>query len=208
MIKAYVLRLNNTGSSIGAITIFVDTSTSLVIDFITADIVFGTDITAYTQSEFVLAVQAKLLAYSVSQSYGISADDIIWMIPPVPTESEVSHSIVTGTGATGFQVSASKNAMVNYNVTIATTATIGGSSDGTVVLEIAPTNSASAGDWKEIGRFRNGQAITLALALQSVHTLGGQIGGFIPAGYYAKLRSINNAGTPTYTYNSGQEVLL
>lgn len=161
-----------------------------------------------TSIDFQNTVNAAILAYSDSHSYGMTIDDIVWPPVSVPTESEVSHSIVTGTGATGFQVSASKNAMVNYNVTIATTATIGGSSDGTVVLEIAPTNSASAGDWKEIGRFRNGQAITLALALQSVQTIGGQIGGFIPAGYYAKLRSINNAGTPTYTYNSGQEVLL
>lgn len=37
---------------------------------------------------------------------------------------------------------------------------------------------------------------------------GGQLGGVVPAGYYSKLIATNTSGTPTYTYNSGQEVLL
>lgn len=119
-----------------------------------------------------------------------------------------SRSIVTGTGATGFQVSSTRDSSVNYSATIVSTATIAGAATGYIALEISPTNSATAGDWVEIGRTPNGQAVSLAVVLQSVSTGGGQVGGIIPAGYYAKLRSVNTAGTPTYTYNSGQEVLL
>lgn len=161
-----------------------------------------------TSKDFQDAVNSAILQYSVDNSYGMTIDDIIWPPIPVPTQSPASRSIVTGTGATGFQPSATKNVLASYSVTIATTATIGGSADGTVVLEIAPTNSATPGDWVEVARFRNGQAITLALTLQSVQTIAGCVSGFIPKGYYAKLRSINNSGTPTYTYNSGQEVSL
>ncbi len=114
---------------------------------------------------------------------------------------------MTGTGATGFQVSSIKTAVVNYNATIVSTSSIAGSQVGTLVLEIAPTNSAAAGDWVEIGRITNGQALTLAITLQSVQTFAGQLGGTIPAGYYAKLRSINVSGTPTFTFNSGVKAL-
>lgn len=128
--------------------------------------------------------------------------------PATRTSSPVTHSIVTGTGATGFQVSSSRDSFVNYSVTIVSTATIGSNQDGTVVLEIAPTNSATAGDWIEVARFRNGQTLALALTLSSVQTVSGNLGGYIPAGYYVKLRSINNSGTPSYAYESGQEVLM
>jgi len=121
--------------------------------------------------------------------------------------NNASRSLTTSTGAAGFQVSSTRDAAVNYNVTSSTTATIGGASSITVVLEIAPTNSATAGDWVEISRFSNGQTITLAIALQSVQTGAGNLGGIIPAGYYAKLRTITS-GTASATYNTGQEVLL
>lgn len=123
------------------------------------------------------------------------------------TDLTVVRSIVTGTGATGFQVSATRAAEVNYKVSTSTTATIGGASTATVVLEVCPTNSATAGDWKEIGRVSNSQTITLAVALQSVQVLGGNLIGYVPAGYYAKLRSITS-GTASASYLVGQETLL
>lgn len=119
------------------------------------------------------------------------------------------RSIVTGTGATGFQPSSTRDAIVNYSVTITTAVQIGLATnvDGYVVLEIAPTNSATAGDWVEIARTPQAQNIGIALALSSTQKGGGNLTGGVPAGYYAKIRSVNVAGTPTYAYNSGQEVL-
>lgn len=118
-----------------------------------------------------------------------------------------SRSIVTGTGATGFQVSSTRDAEVRYSTTIVTTSNIAGSQNGTVVLEIAPTNSATSTVWSEVGRCTNGTSYTLAVAIQGVSTQACQITGYVPAGFFAKLRSINNAGTPTFSFNSGQEVL-
>lgn len=160
-----------------------------------------------SNDQLIAAIVSAVVTYSTAQGYGITSADIINPNMGMAQSAE-TRSIVTGTGATGFQISALKSALVNYSVTIATTATIGGSASGTVVLEVCATNSATAGDWVEIGRYTNGQAISLAIALQSVQTLAGQINGFVPAGYYAKLRSINNSGSPTYTYNSGQKILL
>lgn len=128
--------------------------------------------------------------------------------PAGRSQSSVSRSIVITTSSTGFQVSATQDAMVSYNVGVSTTATIGGATSGTVFLEIAATNSTTPSDWKEIARFTNGQTITLAIVLQSIQIMAGQVCGFVPAGYYARIRSLNNSGTPSYTYNSGQEALL
>lgn len=128
--------------------------------------------------------------------------------PPAGTKTfnnSASRSFTTSTGATGFQVSSTKDAFVNYSITIAITSSLSGNVSGTVVLEIASTNSTTAGDWTEIGRIPNGQNDTLIIGVSLAQTGGGQIGGIIPAGYYAKLRTIST-GSPTYTYNSGQEV--
>lgn len=147
-------------------------------------------IASSTQNGFMSAAMAVKVASITTRSMATS-----------------THSIVTGTGATGFQVSSSRDAEVRYSTTIVTTSSIAGSQNGTVVFEIAPTNSATSTDWAEIGRCTNGTSYTLAIAIQGVSTQACQITGYVPAGYYAKIRSINVSGTPTFTYNSGQEVL-
>lgn len=171
--------------------------------------------TSYDLSTFAAvdaACRAEIAIWASANSMTINAID--WApgaagaLAPATTQAPATRSIVTGTGATGFQPSATRDVFANYNLTVATTATIGGSASGTLVLEICSTNSSTPANWIEVARFTNGQSISLAIALQSIQTLAGQLSGMIPAGYYAKIRSINNSGTPTYTYNSGQEVLL
>lgn len=183
------------------------------------DGIFFSTVGLTTQAGVVSAAMAAISAFATTNSFTFSTlidsfdtdTDVSALIAaavPAKVIASATRSIVTGTGATGFQPSSTRDAFVSYSLTIATTATIGGSASGTVVLEVAPTNSATAGDWVEVARFTNGQSVSLALALQSVQTLAGQVNGMVPAGYYAKLRSINNSGTPTYTYNSGREVLI
>lgn len=118
-----------------------------------------------------------------------------------------TRSIVTGTGATGFQVSSTRNATVHYNIKVTTTASIAGNADGYVTFEVAPTNSATSTDWIEMGRCGNSQALTLAITLQSVQGTTCELTGDVPAGYYSKLRSITTTGTVTTAFISGQEVL-
>lgn len=117
----------------------------------------------------------------------------------------VTRSLVTGTGATGFQVSTTKDASVSYNVKISVTATIGSQAEGYIALEVSPTNSSTPSDWVETARYSNGQSITLAITLQSVQPTGGQLSADIPAGYWVKLRQVTLSGSPTYSYISGYE---
>lgn len=119
------------------------------------------------------------------------------------------RSIVSvAAAANGFQVSATRDAMISYSTTIQSTSNIASGQTGVIVLEVAPTNSSTASDWVEVGRTSNGQTLGLAVALQIVQPIGGALSCVLRAGYYARLRSISVTGTPTFTYNSGQEVLL
>lgn len=173
-----------------------------------------TGVTNLTQLK--AAALAAAVGYATGQGYTVPSGDYMWITDPTGSQAisplsfnyNPSRSIVTGTGATGFQVSSTRASFVSYTPKITTTATIAGGAEGYVVLEIAPTNSATAGDWKEVARLTNGQALSLALTLQSVQPVGSGLSAMVPAGYYAKLRSVNTTGTPAYTSVSGQEVLL
>lgn len=148
-------------------------------------------------------------AATYNGSYTVNNKGIITAANNASFNNAASHSIVTvAAAANGFQVSSTKIAIVTYSIKIVTAVQIGVATnvEGYVVLEIAATNSSTAGDWTEIGRASNGQSISLALALASTQSSGASVSGAVPPGYYARLRSVNVAGTPTYSFISGQEV--
>lgn len=168
------------------------------------------DTTAISFPQLIADTQTAVLSYAAGAGYTLTASQIVWGSLNSTNRTfnfGVTHSFVTGTGANGFQVSATQDSTVNYNVTVVTTSTIASGQLGTVVLEVAPTNSAISSDWKEVARCTNGQVYSLALALQGIATAGCALPTEIPAGYYAKLRTISTTGAPTFTYNSGMETL-
>jgi len=129
-------------------------------------------------------------------------------VVPRSFNNTASKTLVTSaTGQGGVVLDASRDAAVTYSVATSTTATIGGASSVTVYLEIATTNSATAGDWTAIQTVSNGQTITLAIVLQSVQSNTLTVSGIVPAGYYVRVRTAV-AGTASATYVNGQEVKL
>lgn len=135
--------------------------------------------------------------------------DFVKNKPSAPAFSTSTRSITTSTGSSGFLVSSSRLAFVSYSISISTTATIGSSGAGYVVLEVSPTNSSSPSSWYSIGsQCRNDQTVSLAIVLQSTQTVGCSLSGFIPVGYYVKLRSVTVGGSPTFSFVAGSEVLL
>lgn len=204
---ATLIDINGTGANITVHVGYTNTAGTTIEDPEQLDVAVAGLATA---DAFKAAAETAILSYSTSQSYGLVSSDIIWLglnTTPVasPTLNNApGRSIVTGTGATGFQVSSTKNSRVQYSPTMVTTASISGNASDVIVFEIAPTNSATAGDWVEISRLTNAQALTLAITLQSVQTTSGLIGGKVPAGYYAKIRAITS-GTVTNSLVSAQE---
>lgn len=126
-----------------------------------------------------------------------------WSFNNSPSRSLVS----TVNAANGFQVSSTRNSDVRYSVTINTTVSLSGNATGYVVLEICPTNSATGSDWIEVGRVTSGQSGTLVIGLTLTQQGGGQLAASVPAGWYTRIRTVNTAGSPSYTLNSSQEVL-
>jgi hypothetical protein len=108
---------------------------------------------------------------------------------------------------TAFQPSATTDCLVTYSVDISCSMTLTSGQNGTVTLQICPTSGFSSGV-QEICRFVNGNTGTLTIGLSLVQDVTGVVSGFVPAGYYVRLATTNNTGTPTFAFRSGQETLL
>lgn len=106
-----------------------------------------------------------------------------------------------------FQVSATRWSLVRYSVDISTTVSLSGSQVGQVVLEMA-TNAAFTTGVQTIQQFSNGNSGTLVIGLVLTQLNTACLSGDIPAGNYVRLRTVNLTGTPTFTYQAGQEVLV
>lgn len=104
-----------------------------------------------------------------------------------------------------FQISATKDCLVSYSVDISSSITLATGQSGTVFLEIA-SDSGFTSNVQELGRFVNGISGTLAVGLNLVQDVTGTLSGYVPAGYYCRMRTANNTGTPTFNYRSGQEI--
>lgn len=123
-------------------------------------------------------------------------------VPATPSQASASRSLNSS-----FQISATRNALVSYSVQLTVTASISGGQNGDVILEIA-SDSGFTTNVQTLAITGLGQTYTLAVALQGVQPQTGVVSGYVPAGYYARLRTANNTGTPAYSYRAGQEIQL
>lgn len=117
-----------------------------------------------------------------------------------------TQAAVTRSLNAAFQVSATRDAQVQYSVQMTITASITGGQDGDVFLDIA-SDSGFTTNVQSVDVTPCSQTYTLAIALQGVQKCAGTVRGYVPAGYYARIRTVNNTGTPGFAYRLGQEVL-
>lgn len=122
--------------------------------------------------------------------------------PAARSQSSVSHSLNAC-----FQISSSRDSLVNYSVDIATTLSLTSGQTGTIFLEIYSDSSCTTGT-QELSRTVNGNGGALTLGLNLTQNVTGTLTGYVPSGSYVKIRTANTVGTPTFTYRSGQEVLM
>lgn len=219
--RAIIRDIEDGGFPDFAVTVYYSDGSSILGD---ATLNFSVPAISSTDS-FRAAAEAVINTNAAGQGYTLSLG-IIWEAlstaqisalitaaiaaipaPSAPVASALSLSLQTSTGAVGTQVSSTKSAYVMLNGSVSTTATIGGSSAGDIILEVAPTNSATAGDWVEWGRIGNSQTISLALALNSVQVTKGMAVAFVPAGYYVKARQAGS-GTVSYALTNAKQILV
>lgn len=104
---------------------------------------------------------------------------------------------------TAFQISASRDAQVVYTVDISVTSLLLAGASGRVYLEYAD----DAGFTSNVVTVSSSPNATGGVL--NVTNLGsGNVTGMIPAGKYARIRTQNVSSTPTFTFQSSQEVLL
>lgn len=113
-----------------------------------------------------------------------------------------NHAVSRPVNSTSFTPSSTQPYRVYYNVEISCTATIGGASSGSIVLQYF-----NGSTWvNTAGAIKNSNTVTLAIALNSATIQGGTLSGEFPANTQLRLVS-TSSGTTTITYNTGEEVL-
>lgn len=124
---------------------------------------------------------------------------------PARTTSSLSLSLV-GAGATGTQISATKYSTVNCEISTSTTSSIGGPSTSLVALKKCSTNSSTEGNWTTIATLENDQTITLAIALNSIQVIKGQLSTDLDPGWFVKLVA-GGSGTHTEASISAEQTV-
>lgn len=124
-----------------------------------------------------------------------------------PSITSRSQSSATRALNTAFQISSTRWASVRYSIDISTTVSLTGSQVGNVILEMA-TNSSITTGVQTLQTFTNGNSGTLVIGLVLTQLNTACLSGDIPPGNYVRLRTVNVTGTPTFTYQTGQEVLV
>ncbi len=121
-------------------------------------------------------------------------------IPSVPTRTFTNPARTLNTA---FQISATQDAQVVYTVDISVTSLLLAGQSGRVILEYAD-NVGMTANVVTVSSSPNATGGVL-----NVTNLGsGNVTGVIPAGKYVRVRTQNVTGTPTFTLQSTQEVLL
>lgn len=127
--------------------------------------------------------------------------------PTIPSIPSRSQTAATRSLNTAFQISTTRDTLATYSVQITVTASIAGGQNGDVILEIA-ADSAFTTSVQTLSIAGVGQTYSLAVALQGIQPQTSVVSGYVPAGFYARLRTVQNTGTPTFSFRAGQEVSL
>lgn len=117
-----------------------------------------------------------------------------------------SQSTVTRPLNTAFQPNTTRDVDARYSVQCTVTASISGGQNCDVFLEIA-SDQAFTTAVQQVGVVGQGQVYTLAIALQGVQPQTQQVIGYVPAGYWVRIRTAQNLGSPSFSYRLGQEIL-
>lgn len=209
------------GSGIAAILNKPSTFTPSAHTHSASDIVSGTfdvaripALTISNTTGLQAALDAKFATPSGTTAQYLRGDGSVFPFPTIPTvlspviNDSPGRSLVTSTSATGYQISATRNARACYEGSFSTTSTIGGPATATVFLETADTNSTTPSDWTTKARQTYSNTITLAVVLNQVQGNNWSICRDIPAGKYVRMRAGSISGTASASINTEQQETL
>lgn len=127
--------------------------------------------------------------------------------------TDAQGRVVSGTGRsftrpsrtlnTAFQISTTRDAWVVYTVDVSVTSLLLAGTSGRVYLEYAD-NSAMTTNVVTVNSTPNATGGVLNVT----NLGGGNVTGWIPAGKWARIRTVNVTGTPTFTIQPDQQEVL
>lgn len=196
----YDVQIDTSSDKVSVLAKFLDnTNNNSLVEDNNVDLTLSTlDFT--DQSSYRKAIVSAFGAY---HSYGLTASDIIGL----PDTASLAVSNPSRSLNSAFQISATRDANVNYTVDIAATLSLTTGQSGTVALKYAD-DSGMTTNVVTVQSSVNGNSGTLAIGLGLTQTATAALSGIIPAGKYVKLVTTNTTGTPTFTMRAAQEVLL
>lgn len=130
------------------------------------------------------------------------AVDFIKNKPTIPSVLKTSSAFslaLTGSGATGTQIHATKDAETGITYKTSTTCTLAGSNTSVVQVKTCSTNSATESDWVEMGRTEQDQPTGISLTVGQIVAQVGQVVVPVPAGWFVKAVA---SGTGTHAETS------
>lgn len=169
------------------------------------------DSTYATQSSLTSGLAGKYNNPSGTTAQYIRGDGSLATLPTTAAQvinDSPGRTLVTSTSATGFQISATRNALACYEGYIQTTSTIGGPASAVVFVETADTNSTTPSDWTTKAQQAYANVIALAVVLNQQQSNNWQICRMIPAGKYVRIRQGSVVGTASVVLNTTQQETL
>lgn len=104
-----------------------------------------------------------------------------------------------------YQAPSNRKVLCFYTVDVQTVLTLTGGQSGTCILEMCPTNTFLSGVIRlSDPTYSNTGALVVGVTLNQINSAN--LSGVIEKGYFYRIRTVNNTGTPTYTLKAYQEV--
>jgi hypothetical protein len=101
-----------------------------------------------------------------------------------------------------YQISSTRPSRIKTSAQISCNLSLTSGASGQVILEISPNGTSG---WIYCGQISGSNTGTLTIGLNTTQITGADLVEDLPAGYYWRLRTNNVSGTPTYTFNGGNE---
>ena len=163
----------------------------------------GTIDSTLAWSGTVLGVNPLTLAGKFNTPTGTTAqyirgDGSLATFPAIPTRSFANPARSLNTA---FQISTTRDAWVGYSVNISVTSALLAGQEGRVHLEYADDSGFTT------NVVTVASAVNATSGVLNLTNVGpGSVTGWIPAAKYARIRTENITGTPTYSLTRTQEV--
>lgn len=102
-----------------------------------------------------------------------------------------------------YQISSTRYTTISVSPQVSCSLSLTGGQAGEAILEISANGSSG---WIYCGQVSASNTGTLTIGLNTVQISGGELRQNLPPGYYWRLRTNNTTGTPTFTFNGGNEI--